>query len=97
MLAGTPDGLRVRRPGVLVTVIDTVGAGDTFSGALLAGLHDRDLLGAVARPALRTVDEPTLHALLDEAALAAAITCSRRGADPPTRADLTARYRVVGG
>ena len=39
----------------------------------------------------------SLHALLDEAALAAAITCSRRGADPPTRADLTARYRVVGG
>ena len=36
-----PTGLRVRRPGVLVTVIDTVGAGDTFSGALLAGLHDR--------------------------------------------------------
>jgi fructokinase len=54
-------------------------------------------LGAAARPALRAVDEPTLHALLDEAALAAAITCSRRGADPPTRADLTARYRVVGG
>jgi len=97
VLAGTPEGLRVRRPGVLVTVIDTVGAGDTFSGALLAGLHDRDLLGAAARPALRAVDEPTLHALLDEAALAAAITCSRRGADPPTRADLTARYRVVGG
>ena len=82
---------------MLVTVIDTVGAGDTFSGALLAGLHDRDLLGAAARPALRAVDEPTLHALLDEAALAAAITCSRRGADPPTRADLAARYRVVGG
>ena len=52
------DGLRVRRPGVLVTVIDTVGAGDTFSGALLAGLHDRDLLGAAARPALRAIDEP---------------------------------------
>jgi fructokinase len=97
VLAGTSGGLRVRRPGVLVTVIDTVGAGDTFSGALLAGLHDRGLLGAAARPALRAVDQPTLHALLDEAALAAAITCSRRGADPPTRADLTARYRVVGG
>ena len=97
MLAGTSTGCACGGPGVLVTVIDTVGAGDTFSGALLAGLHDRDLLGAAARPALRAVDEPTLHALLDEAALAAAITCSRRGADPPTRADLTARYRVGGG
>ena len=83
--------------GVLVTVIDTVGAGDTFSGALLAGLHERGLLGADARQALRAVDEPTLHALLDQAALAAAITCSRRGADPPTREDLAARARVVGG
>ncbi len=97
VLAGTSDGLRVRRPGVLVTVIDTVGAGDTFSGALLAGLHERELLGAAARPALRAVDASTLEALLDLAALAAAITCSRRGADPPTRADLTARARVVGG
>jgi fructokinase len=97
VLAGTVNGLRVRRPGVLVTVIDTVGAGDTFSGALLAGLHDRGLLGAEARQALRAVDEPTLHALLDQAALAAAITCSRRGADPPTREDLLARARVVGG
>ena len=42
VLAGTPTGLRARRPGVPVTVIDTVGAGDTFSGALLAGLHGRD-------------------------------------------------------
>lgn len=97
VIAGTSEGLRVRRPGVLVTVIDTVGAGDTFSGALLAGLHARELLGAAARPALRAVDASTLAALLDLAALAAAITCSRRGADPPTREDLAARARVVGG
>ncbi|MDT7555245.1 MAG: fructokinase [Pseudonocardiales bacterium] len=97
VLAGTSDGLQVRRPGVLVTVIDTVGAGDTFSGALLAGLHERGLLGAEARPALQAVDASTLEALLDQAALAAAITCSRRGADPPTREDLAARARVVGG
>jgi fructokinase len=76
---------------VPVTVIDTVGAGDTFSAALLAGLHRRGLLGAAARPALRAVDAETLDALLDEAALAAAITCSRRGADPPTADDLLSR------
>jgi fructokinase len=90
VLAGTTGGLRTRRPGVPVTVIDTVGAGDTFSAALLAGLHRRGLLGATARPDLREVDSPTLDALLDEAALAAAITCSRRGADPPTADDLRA-------
>ena len=91
VLAGTAAGVRSRRPGIPVTVVDTVGAGDTFSAALLAGLHRRGLLGAAARPALRTVDATTLDALLDEAALAAAITCSRRGADPPTADDLAAR------
>jgi fructokinase len=91
VLAGTAGGVRARRPGVPITVVDTVGAGDTFSAALLAGLHRRGLLGAAARPDLRTVDADTLDALLDDAALAAAITCSRRGADPPTADDLQAR------
>lgn len=102
VVAGTSTGLRTRRPGVPVTVIDTVGAGDTISAALLAGLHRRRLLGAAARPALHTITHTTLDALLDEAMLAAAITCSRRGADPPTYEDLEARrswagMRVVDG
>lgn len=88
VLAGTAGGVRTRRPGVTVTVVDTVGAGDTFSAALLAGLHARDLLGALRRPALRTIDAPSLDGLFDEAVRAAAITCSRRGADPPTAAEL---------
>jgi fructokinase len=88
VLAATASGVRARRPGVPVEVVDTVGAGDTFSAALLAGLHRRDLLGAARRPALRALDGPTVDALLDAAARAAAITCSRRGADPPTRAEL---------
>jgi fructokinase len=91
VLAATASGLRTRRPGVTVAVVDTVGAGDTFSAALLAGLHRRGLLGASARPALRKLDAGTLDALLDEAVLAAAITCSRRGADPPTAEELAAR------
>jgi fructokinase len=91
VLGGTSAGVRSRRLGVPVEVIDTVGAGDTFSAALLAGLHRRDLLGAPARDELRAVDEATFDALLDEAALAAAITCSRRGADPPTADELAAR------
>jgi fructokinase len=90
VLAGTSAGLRTRRPGVPVDVVDTVGAGDTFAAGLLAGLHRRGLLGAAARPDLHGVDAATLDALLDEAALAAAITCSRRGADPPTADDLQA-------
>ena len=91
VLGGTAGGVRSRRPGVPVTVIDTVGAGDTFSAALLAGLHRRGLLGAAARERLRAVSEESLDALLDEAATAAAITCSRRGADPPTADEVLAR------
>jgi fructokinase len=88
VVAGTSAGLRVRRAGVPVKVIDTVGAGDTFSAALLAGLYGKGLLGASRRSALAALDFGTLDELLHDAVLAAAITCSRRGADPPTRGDL---------
>jgi fructokinase len=80
----------LRRPGRAVEVVDTVGAGDTCMAALLAGLHRRGLLGADRRAALRAVDAATLTALADEAVLAAAITCTRPGADPPTAAELAA-------
>ncbi|HVH23999.1 MAG TPA: carbohydrate kinase [Pseudonocardia sp.] len=96
VVASTSSGLHTRRPGVPVTVIDTVGAGDTFSAALLAGLFRRRLLGAAARPALHKITHSTLDALLDEALLAAAITCSRRGADPPTARDVEARRSWAG-
>ncbi|WP_308190419.1 carbohydrate kinase family protein [Pseudonocardia sp. TRM90224] len=88
VLAATSSGLRVQRPGMRVDVVDTVGAGDTFSAALLAGLHARGLLGAPARERLHAIDAATLEAVLDEAVRAAAITCSRRGADPPTATEL---------
>ena len=70
-----------------VEVIDTVGAGDTFQAALIAQLlADR----AGPRAALDGLDDGTLARLLDFAARAAAITCSRRGADLPRMADLFA-------
>jgi fructokinase len=96
VVAGTSTGLHTQRSGIPVTVIDTVGAGDTFSGALLAGLYRRRLLGADARPALHAISHSTLDALLDDCILAAAITCSRRGADPPTAEDVIARRSWAG-
>jgi fructokinase len=68
-----------------VTVIDTVGAGDTFQAALLTWLAEHDRL---APQALVDWTEPELAALLDFAGRAAAITCSRRGADLPRRSEL---------
>ena len=70
---------------VPVTVIDTVGAGDTFQAALLTGLAERD---ALTPKQLRALDAAAMGEVLDFAARAAAITCSRRGADLPRRGEL---------
>ncbi|MDT4936942.1 MAG: fructokinase [Pseudonocardiales bacterium] len=78
---------------VTVVVEDTVGAGDSFTSALLAGLHRRGLLGATHRDELRDLRHHVLGEVLHEAATAAAITCSRAGADPPTEAELAAYGR----
>ena len=73
---------------VRVDVVDTVGAGDTFQAALLTALAERGLL---SRQALATLCDADLAAVLAFASRAAAITCSRRGADLPRRAELPAR------
>lgn len=79
-------GHRVQIPTVPVQVIDTVGAGDTFQAALLTWLAEHDALSAQA---ISQLDAPALTAALEFAARAAAITCSRRGADMPRRAELS--------
>jgi len=72
-------------PPVPVQVIDTVGAGDTFQAALLTWLAERDALSGAALAAL---SPDALRDAAGFAARAAAITCSRRGADMPRRAEL---------
>lgn len=84
-VAATRSGVTTRVPGRSITVADTVGAGDTFQAALLAGLKEGGHLSAEAAGSLA---EETLGELLGFAVRAAAITCSRRGADLPRRADL---------
>lgn len=76
---------RIDVPGRTVAVIDTVGAGDTFQAALLTWLAEHDRLAAGD---LRALAADELRAALGFAADAAAITCSRRGADLPRRAEL---------
>jgi fructokinase len=73
-----------------VEVADTVGAGDSFMAALLSGLVDRELDGAQNRQELRELPAEGLAELLAHAAKAAAVTVSRPGANPPTRAELNA-------
>jgi fructokinase len=67
---------------VAVQVVDTVGAGDTFQAALLTWLAERDRLSIEG---VTRLDSTALEDLLGFATRAAAITCSRRGADLPRR------------
>jgi fructokinase len=79
------DGITVQAPKV--TVVDTVGAGDTLAGSLLAWLIDN---GLQSPDDLYTYDAATWEHALRFAATAAAITCTRAGADPPTKSETIA-------
>ena len=82
--------LELRRDAVPIDLVDTVGAGDSFTSGLLDGLHRADLIGGARRDALAAIDQATLGSVIDEAVQVAAITCSKPGADPPTRAEVDA-------
>ncbi|WP_258804298.1 carbohydrate kinase family protein [Pseudarthrobacter sp. NS4] len=79
---------RVEMAAESIAVADTVGAGDSFMAALIAGLAQLQALGAAARPKLQTLTSAEVHALAVYANRAAAITCSRPGANPPHVAEL---------
>ena len=68
-----------------VPVVDTVGAGDAFQAALLARLATR---GRLARARVASLAGDELLDVLRYAAGAAAVACSRRGADLPRREEL---------
>ncbi len=84
-MALAASGTAVSVDGVRVEVVDTVGAGDTFFAAMLSKLAED---GQMSREALARLDRGDLEALIGFAVRAAAVTCGRRGADLPRRADL---------
>ncbi len=71
-----------------VEVVDTVGAGDSFMSSLLFAM-DRD--GALGSAAPKPTREK-LAGWLDFAACASAITCTRKGSNPPTLAEVEAAH-----
>jgi fructokinase len=79
---------RVELAAEPIKVADTVGAGDSFMAALISGLDQLSALGAGGRRRLQALTVEELQALAAYANRAAAITCSRPGANPPRTAEL---------
>ena len=77
---------RIEVPAPRVEVVDTVGAGDSFMSALLSAMDRDHALGAGAPAPSRS----GLEKWLRFAATASAITCTRKGSNPPTRAEAEA-------
>lgn len=75
VVALKPDGRRISVPGLPVDLVDTVGAGDTFMAGFLTAY---------------TADPTDMEAALHRGAAAAAMVCSRKGANPPTTSELEA-------
>jgi fructokinase len=72
-----------------VEVVDTIGAGDTFSGALMSWMIDH---GLTAPAGVATYGDSQWETAMIFAARAAAINCTRAGANPPTTAEMASAY-----
>jgi fructokinase len=81
----TTDGSDVV-PVPRVTVVDTIGAGDSFGGAFAAWWHRAGLGRA------DLADRDARRAATEAAVEVAAINCTRAGAQPPRRAELRSRW-----
>jgi fructokinase len=78
LLGITADG-SVEVPGVKIEVADTVGAGDTVGAIIVEAMIEKGILN---------LTDEVLKAALHRAAVAAGITCSRKGAQPPYKYEL---------
>ena len=80
------EGHRRETSGVVVRVIDTIGAGDSFHAALLAGLG---WYAVKTRADIAALSDEQLGAVLRLATSVAALDCTKRGAEPPTLRELS--------
>jgi fructokinase len=75
-------------PSRKINVVDTVGAGDTFTANLLGQLQENNHLGTNPTDKLMNINDEDLHTYVHIAGIAASINCERAGAEPPTKGDL---------
>ncbi|WP_168801738.1 carbohydrate kinase family protein [Glycomyces buryatensis] len=78
-------GERFEVPTAKTEIVDTVGAGDALSGALLDWLSRHDRLD---QQGLARLSADEAREAVEFASRVAAITCSRAGANPPRRSEL---------
>ena len=76
-------------PSRKINVVDTVGAGDTFTANLLGQLQENNHLGNNPTEKLMNIKEEDLHTYVHIAGIAASINCERAGAEPPTRQNIS--------
>ena len=76
------DHSPIHVPAQPVAVADTIGAGDTFTAGLMAGLLER---GVRPDSDISALGDTDWRETLEFAAAAAAINCTRAGANPPRR------------
>jgi fructokinase len=69
-----------------IAVIDTIGAGDTFAAALITQLLEKSWIN---KNALENLSSDDLTEILTNCSAASAITCSRQGANPPHRHEVS--------
>jgi fructokinase len=85
------NGSKLHAKAPKINLVDTVGAGDTFMANLLAELDLLDALGADPIARLGNLSSSDLQRAAEIAAVAAGIVCERKGCEPPTLAETTAR------
>lgn len=81
------SGETISVPGKRINVVDTVGAGDTFHAAILSYLNKS---GQLTKSGVAGLTVQELGRAIDFAVTAAAITCSRQGADLPRKTEVAA-------
>jgi fructokinase len=82
-------------PSRKINVVDTVGAGDTFTANLLGQLQENNHLGENPTDKLMNIKDEDLHTYVHIAGIAASINCERAGAEPPTKADLDSAIELI--